>query len=637
MASLDWTTFKAFVDAKRLSIQWAEDTSFYYLSAVDAVDLFSCKISRTLPGDSSDLSDFETNYKSLGNASVSLASDRLGSGSLTALNTTVVANSEGASTAMFIVAGTWVGTISVQGSVDSGTTWSSIVATGSGQSVFTTTTSNDNIKVPCGGFNRVRLIMSAYTSGTATVLWDAGSGIGPVQVWNTNATSLKVAPRSDTINSTGSAGSLNADLVASIDVGGYQTMELQVTGTFVGTITFQGSEDNSTFVSVSASNISNTSSGPVTNTTTTGSFYIPLTARYFRARMTSYTSGTANGAWTFDTMSSGDIQARNVLLYDSSGTGITIGQKPMSSGLPVVISSDQSAVPASQSGTWNINNVSGTVSLPTGASTSANQTTEITSLQIIDDAMHSQNASLNKGVPVMGQLDDTSTTAATEDNVAVARITAQRAIHVNLRDNSGTEKGTTTNPSIVAGTTATGAAVSGNPVRIGGKDGSGNTRDILTDTSGNTQVVGSVASAATDSGNPVKVGSIYHSSTQTFTDGQRADLQSNQYGQVTVNYRNTYSRTTGNTTTTAKSGSGTLHGVIVGANSTGGVGTIYDNTAGSGTIIMQLDFGSPSGGLLSTSGQPGPVFIGPLGLEFATGLTLVTTGSTSNDVTLVYR
>lgn len=42
-------------------------------------------------------------------------------------------------------------------------------------------------------------------------------------------------------------------------------------------------------------------------------------------------------------------------------------------------------VNAAQSGTWNVTNVSGTVSLPTGAATSANQTTEITSLQLIDD------------------------------------------------------------------------------------------------------------------------------------------------------------------------------------------------------------------------------------------------------------
>lgn len=103
-------------------------------------------------------------------------------------------------------------------------------------------------------------------------------------------------------------------------------------------------------------------------------------------------------------------------------------------------------VAATQSGTWNINNVSGTVSLPTGAATSANQTTEITALQIIDDIPTAQNGAFVKGVPMMGQLDDTSTTAATEDNVAAARITAQRAIHTNLRNNAGTEIGTSANP-----------------------------------------------------------------------------------------------------------------------------------------------------------------------------------------------
>lgn len=41
-------------------------------------------------------------------------------------------------------------------------------------------------------------------------------------------------------------------------------------------------------------------------------------------------------------------------------------------------------VAATQSGTWNITNVSGTVSLPTGASTAANQATEIASLSSID-------------------------------------------------------------------------------------------------------------------------------------------------------------------------------------------------------------------------------------------------------------
>lgn len=50
-----------------------------------------------------------------------------------------------------------------------------------------------------------------------------------------------------------------------------------------------------------------------------------------------------------------------------------LGQTTMANSSPVAIASNQSAIPASQSGTWNITNVSGTVSLPTGASTAAKQ------------------------------------------------------------------------------------------------------------------------------------------------------------------------------------------------------------------------------------------------------------------------
>lgn len=54
-------------------------------------------------------------------------------------------------------------------------------------------------------------------------------------------------------------------------------------------------------------------------------------------------------------------------------------------------------VAATQSGTWNITNVSGTVSLPTGASTSANQSTIITALQLLDDAIVTDDAAFTVG------------------------------------------------------------------------------------------------------------------------------------------------------------------------------------------------------------------------------------------------
>jgi hypothetical protein len=84
-----------------------------------------------------------------------------------------------------------------------------------------------------------------------------------------------------------------------------------------------------------------------------------------------------------NTLNSVDFATENTL--SSINTKIpSLGQAAMTGSSPVVIASDQSAIPASQSGTWNINNVSGTVSLPTGASTSALQTTGNTSLSNID-------------------------------------------------------------------------------------------------------------------------------------------------------------------------------------------------------------------------------------------------------------
>lgn len=53
----------------------------------------------------------------------------------------------------------------------------------------------------------------------------------------------------------------------------------------------------------------------------------------------------------------------------------SLGQKTMANSMPVTIASDQTAVPASQSGTWNITNISGTVSLPTGAATESTLST----------------------------------------------------------------------------------------------------------------------------------------------------------------------------------------------------------------------------------------------------------------------
>lgn len=100
---------------------------------------------------------------------------------------------------------------------------------------------------------------------------------------------------------------------------------------------------------------------------------------------------------------------------------------------------------------------------------------------------------------------------------------------------------------------------------------------------------------------------------------------------------NQYQNLTGNATTVLKSGAGMLRAIVINNNTTSGVMTVYDNTAASGTKIMTVQIGSPSGGLLSSSGLPGPAQLTALDVRFNTGLTVVTTGSSSNNITVYYR
>lgn len=106
-----------------------------------------------------------------------------------------------------------------------------------------------------------------------------------------------------------------------------------------------------------------------------------------------------------------------------SGGAVTQGTTPW-----LVMGIDAGAVPvtgdvnATQAGTWNITNVSGTVSLPTGASTSALQTTGNTSLSSIDTK-----------TPALGQ-----TTMAGSSPVVIASNQSAVPISGTVTANAGT-------------------------------------------------------------------------------------------------------------------------------------------------------------------------------------------------------
>lgn len=70
----------------------------------------------------------------------------------------------------------------------------------------------------------------------------------------------------------------------------------------------------------------------------------------------------------------------------------------------------------------------------------------LTSSQLIDDIVHSGDAALSKYAVIGGVLDDTSPVAVTENQAQSLRITGARAAHINLRNNAGTEIGTSGAP-----------------------------------------------------------------------------------------------------------------------------------------------------------------------------------------------
>lgn len=215
-----------------------------------------------------------------------------------------------------------------------------------------------------------------------------------------------------------------------------------------------------------------------------------------------------------------------------------------------------------------------------------------------------------------------------------------------------------------------------------------NIQSAAGDASGNMFVVGNIAAATADSGNPIKVGGKYNSTKPTYTDGQRGDLQISAKGSAIVlnetgsayafgdgasNNINTYRDSAGNnlgqevrsgifngstwdrqrsggvtgmtgvavqaspsggwsftnistsTTTTVKSGAGTFHLACI--NTLGTVAstcTFYDNTAGSGTIIAIINSLTLSGSFTYD-------------ISFATGLTVVTTGTAAPNLTVAYK
>ena len=63
---VNWTIFKQFVDDRKLSVQWIDLGNKYFLKAFDGLFILACRIDKN-PSDTSELDDFQDNYKGDGN------------------------------------------------------------------------------------------------------------------------------------------------------------------------------------------------------------------------------------------------------------------------------------------------------------------------------------------------------------------------------------------------------------------------------------------------------------------------------------------------------------------------------------------------------------------------------------------
>jgi hypothetical protein len=81
-----------------------------------------------------------------------------------------------------------------------------------------------------------------------------------------------------------------------LDAGNYRWISVQVSAQGTSsTVTFQASNDNSTWFTIGLSLAGNTSANPVSSTTSTGLYHGPLPGRYFRLNITGISAGTTSG------------------------------------------------------------------------------------------------------------------------------------------------------------------------------------------------------------------------------------------------------------------------------------------------------------------------------------------------------
>jgi len=125
-----------------------------------------------------------------------------GSGTITSLSGTVIANIIGDSSVVFNVTGTWTATIGIQATVDN-INWFNVSGYNpSNQTSVSSFSINQPVVVSCSGFVAVQLIATFFTSGTINIAWSSSfAGANAVSV--TETFSISGAPTVQQVDNDG--------------------------------------------------------------------------------------------------------------------------------------------------------------------------------------------------------------------------------------------------------------------------------------------------------------------------------------------------------------------------------------------------------------------------------------------------
>ena len=144
-------------------------------------------------------------------------------------------------TTIFTVSGTFVATVNLETSTDSGTTWYPLMATRIGDGIVgTTATAAGLYRATTTGLGMVRARISGYSSGSVTVKAEATA-------LNSASKNIQVAGSRVEEVTFHNAATVAAQGTA-LTVGGHKTLTVEITGTSTSrTIAFQGAGPSGTY------------------------------------------------------------------------------------------------------------------------------------------------------------------------------------------------------------------------------------------------------------------------------------------------------------------------------------------------------------------------------------------------------